>query len=228
MGYLTTGPSRLGNKRSGLRQTERLPHNQAMRCLTLLIFATLGCAGGPQGLGLGNGDGGALDVASDSMGLTGFGSVYTSGSRIRMKVIHSPDGAKQFWGWHDATRNEDCQILATSDGKQRCLPFVSSYLTIGSDFADAACTVPVVRIDANTSACGASIAKYIVVQSYSSCAFSFRIFDRGEIGSQTTLYRKSASNGSCTTSNLGQGETYRTFGAEIPASSFQEFTVETE
>jgi len=43
----------------------------------------------------GNGSGSGLDVTQ-------------SGSRIKARVLSTPDGAKAFDGWVDTQRNEDC------------------------------------------------------------------------------------------------------------------------
>lgn len=46
----------------------------------------------------------------------------TSGKRLRARYYVGEDGSRQFVGWHDKERNEDCSFSVAEDGKTRCLP----------------------------------------------------------------------------------------------------------
>ena len=47
----------------------------------------------------------------------------TSGTRLKAKYYAGADGSRQFVGWHDAQRDEDCYFGAAADGVLRCAPF---------------------------------------------------------------------------------------------------------
>lgn len=64
------------------------------------------------------------------------GSPIESGTRIKMRVGETPDGAKMFLGWHDAERGENCSFRVAADGKTRCLPEVYES---GAAFTDENC-----------------------------------------------------------------------------------------
>jgi hypothetical protein len=75
----------------------------------------------------------------------------TSGTRLRARYLTGEDGSRQFVGWRDMQRNEDCSFLRAEDGVTRCLPgysFTSSY------FADAGCTQPLLVTATVATACG--------------------------------------------------------------------------
>lgn len=60
-----------------------------------------------------------------------------SGTRLRAKYFVGSDGSRQFNGWHDSQRNEDCSFGTASDGMTRCLPRGA---TTGAYFADSGCS----------------------------------------------------------------------------------------
>ncbi len=65
--------------------------------------------GGGTGSGTGSGTGTGSNPGGDPFG-------YRSGTRIKMKVLNTPDGAKVLQGWHDTQRNEECSLRLASDG----------------------------------------------------------------------------------------------------------------
>jgi hypothetical protein len=72
-----------------------------------------------------------------------------SGSRLKMKVITSSDGAKSFNGWHDTQRDEDCTFRLAEDGVMRCMPAAIGILypdphTPNGYYADSTCQTPAV------------------------------------------------------------------------------------
>jgi hypothetical protein len=77
------------------------------------------------------------------------------GTRLKARMYSAEDGAKQFIGWRDSQRNEDCNILTASDGKLRCLPSDVAGVFAGY-FGDAGCTQP---LAIRAKGCGAP--KYI-------------------------------------------------------------------
>lgn len=69
---------------------------------------------------------------------------WTSGTRLRARVQSSPDGARAWVGWHDATLDLDCARYVTSDGS-RCLPDGGAMVI--PYYSDASCSTPVARTD---------------------------------------------------------------------------------
>jgi hypothetical protein len=66
---------------------------------------------------------------------------YASGSRLKLRYFDGEDGSKQFFDWHDSSRNEDCTIQQHADGSWRCLPASQLVASTGSYYA-AGCTAP--------------------------------------------------------------------------------------
>lgn len=148
----------------------------------------------------------------------------TSGSRIKAMRLASEDGAKQFLGWWDSTRQEACTFLDTSDGK-RCIPIGNS--AVQFRFDDAACThevlVPLtgcpaaygVRFELMSSACqgGGQGARYTQVVQVGPM-----------IASGVTVYTNGA--GGCSVI-AGNATTYAV-GATVPMTAFALATVQTD
>jgi hypothetical protein len=104
----------------------------------IAFVATCGNMGGNS-----SGDGGSpfdiagLDIAgADAMGGSGNPD-YTSGSRIKQRVVSTSDGASGFAGWYDSQLNLPCSFLLASDQQMRCVPLQAS---IYPYFSDANCT----------------------------------------------------------------------------------------
>jgi len=78
------------------------------------------------------------------------GAPLESGTRIRMLVGRTDDGAKLFMGWHDAELGVDCEFAKTVDGEIRCVPSmdVVSFVL----YSDAQCTQFAVGLPESASA----------------------------------------------------------------------------
>jgi hypothetical protein len=63
-----------------------------------------------------------------------------SGSRLKARYYVGDDGSKQFVGWYDSQRKENCGFMMAGDGVLRCLP--TMFAAAGSYFSDSACTSP--------------------------------------------------------------------------------------
>ena len=105
--------------------------------------------GGPMLDGGSAPDGGPLlDGGQPPDGGSGFNqlSQYLSGSRIRMIVGTTSDGAKMFLGWYDSALQRKCRFMRFSNfGSFRCYPLTvaySSYL-----YADEQCSINVATTD---------------------------------------------------------------------------------
>lgn len=72
-------------------------------------------------------------------------ALTASGARLRARFIEGADGSREFIGWHDDMRNEDCSFR-TKYNELRCYPVDGIIIETVNDvglFLDAACTVPV-------------------------------------------------------------------------------------
>ncbi len=162
-----------------------------------------------------SGDGGSGDPSGSSW--------YKSGTRIKMIVLNTPDGAKQFSGWRDTVRNEDCTFVPTGDGMTRCLPTPSAtsrYVYSATYFADASCTVPVAQVAASCT----SLPSYILTADISDCQTSIVYTAVNMRGTQmySSAYLKSGA--SCTGLTANASVVYYGIGAAVPLTEFQTAT----
>lgn len=134
-----------------------------------------------------------------------------SGTRLKARVLRSPDGAAEFVGWWDVAFQTRC---VPANG--RCLPLESGD-TSPDLYADSACADPIyAQFDAAPEK-GPLIAITLGVGNYA-------VYRRGEpvASAPSTVYRKLSTNGSCSTYALPEGHTYFHRGAEVPLESFAE------
>lgn len=165
---------------------------------------------GGGGSGSGSGGGGTVE------------GINRSGTRIKMKVMSTPDGAKVLNGWHDAMLAVDCYFWPAADGMTRCLPVTTAYKTSNTYFADAACTISV----ALGPGCSAPAPKYIIEYPDSQTCNTgrYRVFAVG--AKYTTAYVKSGT--SCTATSSSPTYAFYALGAEVPATTFQSATSSVE
>jgi hypothetical protein len=90
-----------------------------------------------------------------------------SGTRLRARYYVGEDGSKEFIGWHDMQRNENCTFAKAPDGKLRCLPSEGNALALGYN-SDAGCTTQLF-ITIATGACVPPTAKYATTTDTSTC-----------------------------------------------------------
>jgi hypothetical protein len=168
-------------------------------------------------------------VAQDGAVLAADGAVVsppnpgiTSGTRLRARVIVSSDGAEQFAGWHDSSRNEDCSFTTAADGIMRCEP---TGLGVGGIFSNATCTQLVAY---QAAACSAPAYMVYSEPTTNGCFTAYRLHiytASSKISAPTTVYTLSA--GVCKASGIVPstlGDFYSA-SSEVPASSFQDATV---
>lgn len=144
---------------------------------------------------------------------------WTSGTRLRAHVTTSDDGSKNFAGWFDSQRKEDCSFIASPDGKLRCMP--SSISGIGTQFGDGGCQFPLAH---RPKSCDPAPPKYATVFS-STPGFCMqptqKFFGIGAPYTQSFLFV--SANGQCTmallTDYAPNDEWYFT-AAEIPSDQF--------
>lgn len=116
--------------------------------ITICILFLLGCSGdgvagpvgpqGPPGADGESGEPGPQGPPGDPAS-----SITVSGTRLRAHYIEGEDGSKQFIGWYDSLRAEDCSY-AERQGQFRCYPIAKIIEGGGppSLYRDSACTLP--------------------------------------------------------------------------------------
>lgn len=175
-------------------------------------------AGGHDGVG-GHGShgvGGSGGMATGDGGSSGGGPVPpaladpVSGSRLKSKYRTASDGSKQWIGWYDAERNEDCNFLTMSDGSLRCVP--SGWANPSGYYADSSCTTQL----AFSPGC-ANVTYAIMNDSDGQCGYRARLFSATPSPSGT-MYAKTTS--SCIEYAPPPGWIFYRFGPEIQPSAF--------
>jgi hypothetical protein len=188
--------------------------------LLLLLLAVCAC-GTSDGSDITDDAGG--DGSGSGSGSGGLG-VNQSGTRIKMKVLSSPDGAKVFQGSFDSQRNEDCSFQRAADGMMRCLP-TSVAGDFGSYYGDAACSVPVALWQFASCSPPTYVAVYAAsAQCPTSPTGGTGIYARGT--TYSSYYVKSGAT--CSGPNTIPGYTFFGRGTEVQASSFQAATTSIE
>ncbi|NUP11492.1 MAG: hypothetical protein HOW73_36060 [Polyangiaceae bacterium] len=190
-----------------------------------LTAAVMGCSE-PIGPDPSDGnDDGADDGSTGNGQPQNQGDGFVSGSRLRARFIGGADGSKQFLGFHDDERDEDCSFSTASDGKLRCVPPSSG----ASLFVDAQCNQPVVLVTV-----GCDPPKYgNVVEGgdVGDCGGGepsrMRLFTMGARVASAAQSAYTNAFGTCEQTTLPPNDLYA-LDEEIPASSFVEGNVTVE
>lgn len=143
-----------------------------------------------------------------------------NGSRLKGKYRVADDGSKEWAGWHDSQRNEDCQFRVGTDGILRCYP--TALYAVGN-FADSGCSSTPVAPNFECLGTPKYVLKNNDTMSY--CPTS-RLYAVGTKINSSTIY--SGKPGACYASQVPQGMSYYTLGPEIPPSSFVSATISVE
>jgi len=142
----------------------------------------------------------------------------TSGSRLKARYYEGEDGSKQFIGWWDSQRQEDCVMVPAKDGKLRCLPAANVAIT---GYADANCSVPVVTVRKGCAAPSAAIVMETSGNVSCSLGYAYAAYGVDPAKFTGTLY-----GGSPSTCKVTTGEPYaetmdfHRLSSEIPPTSF--------
>jgi hypothetical protein len=97
-----------------------------------------GSSGGGGSASTGGAGGGGAGMRAASGSGPGAGTpLFQSGSRLRARFIEGAPGERQFLGWYDSERKENCAFNLANDGKQHCLP---SPTTTDIWYADSKCS----------------------------------------------------------------------------------------
>jgi len=197
----------------------------------LALAMSHGCGGSDPGLYPSGGSGGAggnhgATASAGKGGASSTGSVMNpvpdananeSGSRIKAKYYVGSDGSRQWAGWYDSQRKEDCYYQYASDEAFRCMPSVG-YASTGY-FSDAACTKEF-AVRANT--CALAEAKYVVrvTTAASQCVpGKVQWFQTaGKLTGVTSFYYKNGTT--CSASPIITSYEFYAIGPEIPPTEF--------
>jgi hypothetical protein len=159
---------------------------------------------------------GFLSVAADARAEpsldVGFSTAPVSGSRLVPVFLTAEDESRQFVGWFDKSRGENCAFGLSADGATRCLPTDAIEARL---FVDATCRQRAVAITACT------MPKYLI-ESFTGPACSsevrHRVHEPGARVRPTSVF--SDGGGSCTRVPLDAAAVYVMVGREVPAASF--------
>lgn len=193
--------------------------------------AFMGGAGAKDGAGGSQATTAAQAVASGSDGAGSTGSIMDpvgdahaneSGSRLKAKWYKGVDGSKQWIGWYDSQRQEECSIARAADGKDRCLPitvFIQPTIYNSAPtgyYGDATCATMLVTI-------GCMGLKYVVFYTSYTCDMPpmYAIRALGKVRAEQTYYFKD-SNGVCKLATTPTGVTLAEIGPEIQITEFAE------
>jgi hypothetical protein len=140
------------------------------------------------------------------------GTGVRSGDRLRARYLVA-DGARQFAGFHDRERDEDCSFdLRHGQTSARCLPASTS----GGGFMDAACTVPMFSV----GALGCELPNAYVHEASTECGGGIaRIWRVGTLQRPTTTYVLD-STGVCRSTNANPAFVYYAATEEVPLERF--------
>jgi hypothetical protein len=180
--------------------------------------------------------GAASSSGTSSSGATSSGSPVPdanadetqSGSRLKANYYVGGDGSKQFVGYFTDTarNNEHCYFSTAADGSTRCLPIVgdaSANYSGGPFFSDAACTTTIALSSCSTPA-------YVAEnETGGGCpvAINTHIFALGSTYAGT-VYQGGATTCTAVTASALKGYVLFSVGPEVPASSFQQATIQTD
>lgn len=196
---------------------------------------TGGTGGGFGGTG-GNAGGGMAGMAGGMAGMgggmAGMGGAAPSmfmpmgGSRLKIRWVDGPDGQRSFEGWYDTQLKVNCFFLRASDGELRCLP--NGYIleaTLG-EWADSACSTPVVPNVRTT--CAAEQHTYVRRRDVSNaCETRERVYKLGDkIAENRTWLR--ATDGTCVAAMVYPGIAAHRVGEEVPPAMFARGTLTPE
>lgn len=183
-------------------------------------FDPSGDAGGGKD---GGGDGSSLDgsVGPDGStdpdgGTPSKPSMYTSGSRLKVKYYAGSDGSRSQIGLYDTTLQTTCYFGVSADASVRCLPVN----TPSPYFSDAACTV---RMALQTKGCAAP--KYASFSTSGQGCPSTLTHIASVTGPVTPAKYYYLSGNTC--SDFGAAPStldYYGIGAEVPPSAFVQGT----
>ncbi|MCA9646486.1 MAG: hypothetical protein H6718_10135 [Polyangiaceae bacterium] len=192
--------------------------------VVMAACSSAGSSGSPHHGPGGGGSGGSLTDPVPNA------TANESGSRLRANYYAGQDGSRQFVGWHDTQRNEDCTMRNTKEGP-RCLPVLAAADIVdwdSNEYSDPECTV--VAYNARSYRCEGTV--YLVEGSTDECRANdalpsdtdFRVWQMDQL-QQPTIYQISYDTDRCQPKALEQGRDYFVKGPEVPLTDFAGATV---
>lgn len=161
----------------------------------------------------------AIDAIVDPVPDAAADDGNKDGSRLKARYYVAEDGARQFAGWFDTQRGEECSFQMASDGKRRCLP-TGQLSGSGFHYADASCTQPIAPA---VSGCSSPALAAIWEASAGCGAPSVRLYSVAAKVTGASIYY--GANGTCTPMARGEAEYFR-LGSELSPSAFVTVTIE--
>jgi hypothetical protein len=206
-----------------------------MAACSVLTWWAMGCSGSDSSLGpdpdvatssTGGGppttssstESSSTETTSSGGGGPTQGLGYENGSRLRANVLVGEDGSKQFWGWHDSDRSEDCQFTTAADSHKRCMPLSSAATSTGTYFLDAQCSTEL--------AVALCSPHYVLRYIPDGCSNRVQLYELGIQATPTSIYLKSGAT--CIETTPVASYTYWRIGSEVPSSAFARASVQTE
>lgn len=189
-----------------------------MRTTRLVVLMLVGC--GNTGDTAAPVDGAIAQTCGDA-GLCSPTGANRSGTRIRLRYLETPDGARVVTGVRDAQRDEDCAFQLAADGATRCLPAATE---LGAFYADAGCSQPVAIVsdcyDAPKYLSGpGSVSCNTTIQRKKICLAGAKL---------ASAYRFNDFNGTCASTGASNGTGYYPIDTEVPATDFAMATASVE
>ena len=207
-----------------------------MRIAGIIVVAALAsCApqNGTDGNGGTGGSGGSGGAVGNGAGGGGGGSAapatQQNGSRIKMRMVTTPDGLRSPTGVRDVQLGVDCGFNQSADGQTRCLPLSSAY--VSDVYGDPDCNNLIALLPCQEATVGAPPAyAYRTDAASNSCGSSggMHVYPVTGVYSGTTYVI--SSNGQCQQGVpiTSGGSMFLSLGSELPPSTFVAGTYVTE
>jgi hypothetical protein len=184
--------------------------------------AVANAGGGGKGASATGGDGtvttsGMGGMLGEMMDPIPEADAATSGTRLKARYYVGADGSKQFIGWRDTMRNEDCSFATAEAGMVRCLPAVGAYATF---YADAGCSQPLATVaKPQQGLCGAAAAAQPPAYVYDYKAYICGSFRVAKVAAETTPAAVWVAAGANCTASTVQPQVYTYYSTNAAENS---------
>jgi hypothetical protein len=141
----------------------------------------------------------------------------TDGSRLKAEYNVGADGSRQFAGWWDSQRNEECAFQPFADGSQHCVPLYTGVIQLG--FSDSSCSSALFAIALSTCPDPATVKYALSGAAWGCTAFSYAAVESLTLATPDKIF--SGTPAACVDVTASYKPVYNFFtGTEIPLSSF--------
>lgn len=147
------------------------------------------------------------------------------GSRLKARYLLAEDGSRQFLGWYDSQRQENCAFTQAPDDIVRCMPFVAAAVAhpFSQAFADSACTRRIEQRQAVPALCQTE-PMFLFESGGSTCAPRLRFYQFGDPFTGT-YYVQAA--GRCVQADAPSPDMFYV-GPEVPTAFWAAYVAATE